>query len=157
MLHDLGPAVAGALHDGVDALLGQQLGDGNAGHRGVAEQRHHGVAVASQHHAAHVVHADVQLLGKEGLEAARVQHAGHADDALAVEARQLVGCLRHGVQRIGDHDQEALGRIRDHLRDYVLHDLVVGLQQVVAAHARLAGNAGRDDDNVGVGRDLVAI
>ena len=32
-----------------------------------------------------------------------------------------------------------------------LHDLVVDLQQVVAAHARLARHAGGDDDDVGVG------
>ena len=32
-----------------------------------------------------------------------------------------------------------------------LHDLVVHVQQVVAAHARLARHARRDDDDVGVG------
>jgi hypothetical protein len=35
--------------------------------------------------------------------------------------------------------------------DYVVHDFVIGIEQVVAAHAGLAGNSGGYDDNVGVG------
>ena len=43
-----------------------------------------------------------------------------------------------------------VGRVLDDVADHVLHDLVVGVQQVVAAHARLARNTGGDDDDVGV-------
>ena len=39
----------------------------------------------------------------------------------------------------------------------VLHHLVVGQQKIVAAHARLAREAGRDNDDVGVRRGLVII
>ena len=34
--------------------------------------------------------------------------------------------------------------------DHILHDVVVGVEQVVAAHARLARNTGRDHDDVRV-------
>ena len=42
------------------------------------------------------------------------------------------------------------GECCDGLADHVFHDFVVGIEQVVAAHARLARNAGGDDDDVGV-------
>ena len=41
--------------------------------------------------------------------------------------------------------------------DHILHDLVVGVQQIVAAHAGFAGDAGGDDDDVGVGRVLIVV
>ena len=43
------------------------------------------------------------------------------------------------------------------LADYVVHDLVVGIQKVIAAHAGLAWNSGGDDDDVGVGRVGVVV
>ena len=39
----------------------------------------------------------------------------------------------------------------------VLHDFVIGQQQVVAAHARLAREAGGDDRDVGIRRRLVIV
>ena len=50
-----------------------------------------------------------------------------------------------------------LGRLGDDFRDHVGHDLEVGVQQVVAAHAGLARNAGGDDDDVGVGGGGVVV
>ena len=47
-------------------------------------------------------------------------------------------------------------RLLDLLR-HRLDDAGVGVQQVVARHARLARDAGRDDDDVGAGRLLVAV
>ncbi len=43
------------------------------------------------------------------------------------------------------------GEYLHHLAYHVAHDLVVGVEQVVAAHAGLARNAGGDDHDVGVG------
>ena len=42
------------------------------------------------------------------------------------------------------------GRVLHHLLGHLLHDLVVHVQQVVAAHAGLARHARRDDDDVRV-------
>ena len=58
--------------------------------------------------------------------------------------------LGHGVERIGDDDEDRVRRDRRNLVHHVRHDLVVGVQQVVAAHAGLARDAGGDDDDVGV-------
>ena len=59
--------------------------------------------------------------------------------------------LRHGVERVGDDDEDAVRRMLHHLADYVAHDFEVGVQKVIAAHSRLAWNSRGDDDNVGLG------
>ena len=56
-----------------------------------------------------------------------------------------------------DDDEDRLGRLRHHLRHHVGHDLEVGVQQIVAAHAGLAGNARGNNHNVGVGRGRVVV
>jgi hypothetical protein len=38
----------------------------------------------------------------------------------------------------------------DYFCDHIRHDFEVGVEQVIAAHAGLAGNARGDDDDVGV-------
>ena len=65
--------------------------------------------------------------------------------------------VAHGVQRIGDDDQDAIRGVFDGLLHGVLHDLVVGPQQVVAAHAGFARKPRGQDHNVGVGRRFVAV
>ena len=72
--------------------------------------------------------------------------------ALAIKLRLPKGSLRHCVQRIRNDDQDAVRRGRGDLTHYIGHDFVVRLQQIVAAHARLARNAGRDHHDVGVRR-----
>ena len=55
----------------------------------------------------------------------------------------------HRVERVGDADDEGAGRVRlDALADR-LHHLQIDAEQIVAAHSRLAGDAGGDDDDVG--------
>ena len=106
--------------------------------------------MAAEDEGGDVLDADFQFVGDEGAEAGGVEHAGHADDALAGESAELVGGLRHGVERIGNDDQNAVGRMLHHLADDRFHDVVVRVEQVVAAHAGLARDAGGDDDDVGV-------
>src|SRR5881409_2603140 len=59
--------------------------------------------------------------------------------------------------RSGDEDEDRVARAPCHLLDDRADDLGVLEQEVVARHARLARNAGGDDDHVGVGRLLVAV
>ena len=68
-----------------------------------------------------------------------------------------IGSLRHGVERIRHDDEDGLRRLRNDLCDHVRHDLEIGVQQVIAAHARLARNAGSNDHDVGVGRGRVVV
>ena len=97
-----------------------------------------------------VLHADFQFIGNESAEASRVQDSRHANDALAREAAQFKGSLRHRIERIRHDDQDAVWRILHHFPNHRFHDVVVGVEQVVAAHARLARDARRDDHDVRV-------
>ena len=84
-------------------------------------------------------------------EARRIQHAGHADDLLDRQARELLQRPDHGVQRVGDADDEGVrGILLDAFADR-LHHLEVDAQQVVAAHPRLARDTGGDDADIGTG------
>ena len=58
--------------------------------------------------------------------------------------------MGHGIERVGNDDQDAIRRVLHDLADHVRHDFIVGVQQVVAAHARLAGDSGGDDHDVGI-------
>jgi hypothetical protein len=117
--------------------------------RRVAGERHHGVAVAAEHEGGDVLDRDVELLGEEVAEAGRVEHAGHAADLGVRQAGELAQRPDHGVERVGDADDEGVGGVaRDALADR-LHHLEVDAEQVVAAHAGLARHAGGDDADVG--------
>jgi hypothetical protein len=107
--------------------------------------------VAAEHEGGHVLDGDLELVGKEVPEARRIEHARHADDAVVRQAGEFPQCPDHRVERVGDADYEAVGRMRlDALADR-LHHLQVDADEVVAAHAGLAGDAGGDDADVGAG------
>src|SRR5258706_6399707 len=63
---DLGAAVAGALHDLLQAVARDQLLDADAGHRGEAGERHHGVAAAAADGGLPVEHPGLELLRDGG-------------------------------------------------------------------------------------------
>ena len=105
--------------------------------------------MAAQHEGRDVLDRDVELLGQEQAEAGAVEHARHADDAGRREAGDFLHQADHGVERVGDDDDEGVGRmLLDALADRV-DDLGVDADQVVARHAGLARHAGGDDDDVG--------
>ena len=54
----------------------------------------------------------------------------------------------HDVQRVADDDQDGVGGVRGDLFADRADDLGVLREQVVARHARLARQAGGDDDHV---------
>ena len=68
--NDLGATVGGPLAQGGHPFGAQQLRDGNAGHRRIARQRHHRVAVAAEDEGVGVLDRDAQLLGDERAERA---------------------------------------------------------------------------------------
>ena len=107
--------------------------------------------MAAEHEPLHVLHGDAQRLGDKRPVARRIEHARHADDAVLRKPAHLVSRLRHGVERVGDHDQNRVRRILHRLLDGALHHVVVGLEQIVAAHAGLAREAGGHHHQVGVG------
>src|SRR5262249_40399461 len=54
-------------------------------------------------------------------------------------------------------DQNAVRRILHHLGDYGFHDVVVGVEQVVAAHPGFARNARGHHYDVGIGSVFIVI
>ena len=87
--------------------------------------------------------------GEEVAEARRIEHAGHADHHVARQAGGLLQRPDHGVERVGDDDDEGgRGILLDAGAD-LLHHLDVDADEIVAAHARLARHAGGDDADVG--------
>ena len=108
------------------------------------------VAVAAQHEGRDVLDRDAQLLGQEVAEA-RASRARPPCRPPAAGGRPetLLHRPDHGVERVGDDDDEGVGRVLlDVLADR-LHDAGVDADQVVAAHAGLARHAGGDDHHVG--------
>ena len=114
---DLGAAVRSALLERLHPVGRQELGDRHAGDRRVARQRDHRVAVAAEDEGVGVDHAHPELFGDERAEAGRVEDTGHAEDALTREARRLEGDVAHRVERVGDDDQDRVGRVAGGLLD----------------------------------------
>ena len=74
---------------------------------------------------------------------------------LAGKAGDFLHQTDHRIERVGDDDDEGVGRVLlDALADRV-DDLGVDADQVVTAHAGLARHAGGHDHDVGAGDVLV--
>ena len=156
------PPLRGALDDFVDARLRRpahldQIGQRNAGDRRVADQRHHGVAMAAEHEGGDVFDRDVEFVGEEIAEARRVEHAGHADHLLLRQAGEFLQRPHHGVERVGDADDEGVRRVFLDAGADLPHHLEIDAEQIVAAHAGLARHAGGDDADVGALDGVVAV
>ena len=67
------------------------------------------------------------------------------------QAGDLLQRPDHRVERVGDADDEGVGRMGLDAGADRLHHLQIDAEQVVAAHAGLARHAGGDDDDVGAG------
>ena len=105
----------------------------------------------------YVLHRNLQFLRDERAEAGAVEHAGHADYPVLAELGDPERRLRHGVERIGDHDDDAVRRVFGDLLGGGADHVVVGEQKVVAAHAGFTGKAGGNDCDIGIGGGLVVV
>ena len=113
--------------------------------------------MTTQDHGGHVVHRNPQFLGNERAETSGIQYPGHTHDAVFGELRHQVCHMRHGIQRIGDNNNDGVRRMHNHLFGGRLHYFVVRQQQIVAAHTRLAREPGGNDDDVGTGRGCIFV
>jgi hypothetical protein len=138
-------------------LLLEELHHRDAADGRVADERHHVVAVAAERDGGDVLHGDAELPGDERREARGVEHAGLADDAVVREARDALAERHHRVERVRDHDDEGVRGVLLDALGHRRHDLRVHRDEVVAAHARLAGKPGRHDDDVRALDVLVAV
>src|SRR5215472_13416841 len=84
---DFAAALAGALDDLVEPLLGRpahldEVGQRDPGDGRIAHQRHHRVAMATEHKGSYVLDRNPELLCQEIAEPGAVEDPGHADDAM---------------------------------------------------------------------------
>ena len=128
---------------------------------GLREQRDDGRArVAADNRHVDCVHIDALHLGDEGARAGDVERGDAEELGRVVDARGLerLGGDRDGrVDRVGDDGRDgARAGLGDALGQR-LHDGGVGVEEVVAGHAGLARDAGRDDDDVAAVEGLVQV
>ena len=146
---DLGAAVLGALGERVDDVVGHR----NL-RRGLREQREDGdTRVAADDGDVNLGRLQAVLLGVERLGADAIE-GGDAEEPLGVVHALLLENLRRdgngGVDGVGDHVDHRLGAIRGDGLGEARDDAGVDLEEVVAGHAGLAGDARGDDDDVGI-------
>src|SRR5919106_1586749 len=153
--HDLGTTVAGAGDQLLDLVLGEQFGQRLAVSRAAARHRHHRVAVRAQRQGAHAADWEAELLGDVVGEPRGVEHARLPQHPVLREPGSDLRQRRHLVQRVGHDDDDGIGRVAGHPLGHRADDLGIGFDQVHPAHARLAGQACGDDDDLGAGDHLV--
>ena len=107
--------------------------------------------MTAQEHRRDVFDADAEFHGEEGAVAGRVEDACLPDDPLRRESGHLERPLDHGVEGIADDDHDCLGACVTDLGSDIADDLGIRGEEIVAAHARLAGDAGGHDDDVTAG------
>ena len=99
----------------------------------------------------------VECLGEIITETAAVEHAAHADDAVARKSRGLECKIGHRIHRVGDDDEDRIRGMLQRLLHNTLDDLCVDTDKLLTRHARLTRKAGGNDDNIGICRRSVVI
>jgi hypothetical protein len=155
--HDLGAAIARTCDDLLDSVRVHQIGQRNACYAAVPHQGNHGIPMAAKHKSDDVRCGDIERLRYESAEAGGVEYAGHAHHTALRKAAGVVRNVAHGVKRVGDHEQDCVRRVLHCLFHGCLDDVVIGPQQVIAAHSRLARKTGGENHDIGVLRGPVIV
>ena len=116
--------------------------------------------MAAEHEGRDILDRNVEFVGQKIAETRRVEHARHADHHVLRQPAALLQGPDHGVERIGDADDEGVGRVLLDAGADLLHHFQIDAEKIVAAHAGLARHAGGDDADrraldqfVGIGAD----
>ena len=108
--------------------------------------------MTAEHERVRVLDRHAELFRNEGPKTRRVEHARHPQHALAREARCLDRDVAHGIERVGDHDQDRVRREAHGLLHHRPHDPRVLRQEIVPTHARLPRQPRGHDNDIGAGR-----
>src|SRR5437588_699627 len=96
------------LHNLFNTLVRKQLRNRDASNRTETSEGNHCIAMSSQNVGLHITDRYSQFLGDKGAETGRIEDACHTDDTFARKAADVEGKLGHSVERIGDHDDDAV-------------------------------------------------
>ena len=137
----------------VERGLVEQLGDGNTLVGGKAHQRYHGgIAVSADDDALYFVGVGVECFAQVTFEARAVEGSAHTDDTVLGEDGRFLYEVGHRVHGVAYAHDDGVGRVGQHILGNTLDDACVDTDELFAGHARLAGYARGDDDDVGAGR-----
>src|SRR3546814_20179600 len=67
--------------------------------------------MAAENEGVHILDRHVELVGDEVAEARRIEDAGHTDDLVVRQARELTEGPNHRVEGVGDADDESVGGV----------------------------------------------
>src|SRR5687768_9672951 len=96
----------------------------------------------------YVLDRDIELHRNESAHSRGIEDPRHANHPLAREFGQSIERLGHGVERIGDWNDDAVRTMLDEPRRDALHDLEIVADEIVAAHPWLSRFTRGDDDDV---------
>ena len=104
--------------------------------------------MAAEYESGDVLDGNVELIGQEMAETGGIENPGHAHHLVVGQAAFLAHDPDHGVEGVGDDDDEGLGAVFLDAPGDRGDDPGIDADQIIAAHARLAGHTGGDDDHV---------
>ena len=151
------PPTARALDHRLDPVGGHELRQRHAADRRRRDDRHHLVAVAAEDERLDVLDRRLRLPGDEGRKRAVSRMPAWPKTRSLGKPGDVLGHVAHRVERVRDDDQDRVRRRGDRLLGDRLDDVLVRRDEVVAAHPRLARQAGRDHDDLGAGGLVVAV
>ncbi len=120
--------------------------------RGVAGQGHHFVAMAAQQHGLNIFDRAADFLRQERAVASGIQYATLTDNPILGEATDLPGQGSHGVQGVGDDDQNRVRAMGLHGLNTGGGDVGIVAHQLLTGHARRARLARGQDHDIRVRR-----
>lgn len=95
------------------------------------------------------------MVGDQESESGRVEIRARSDDPVGGEAGELPGNVGEDINRVGDDEQDGIGRVVGEAWDDVGEERQVPLEQVEAGLAGDLAGAGGDDAEIGSGGDGV--
>ena len=147
-VHDFATGTGGTLGQFGKLFLAHELRNRDTANGYAFHDGNHRVAVTAHHEGLHVFDRHAQFVGHEASETGRVKHASHTDDLVGRETGLLLHVVDHGVQRVGDHDDECIRSVfLDGFGNGLDHAAVL-VQEVVTAHARHTRETGGHDHDV---------
>ncbi len=99
----------------------------------------------------HILHRNFELGGNKQPESRRIQNTRHPDYPVGSKPAHLQGDVHHDIERVGNDDDNGVGRLRHRGQRTGFHDGHIGIGEIIPAHAGFAGETCGDDDDIGSG------
>src|SRR4051812_35218635 len=127
-LYNFRTTVSCALRQTINRFLRHQFRNWYSGDSRITRQRNHGVSMSSKHERMNIIDCDIQLHCDERSKSRGVEHTRHSNHTLSWKLADTKCGLRHGIERITDHNDDALRRMLYNPLGHVPDDVVIGSQ-----------------------------